>query len=78
MSSWWAGGGVATGGPGCGRSSGTLWLATGMMMMNMISSTSITSTSGVVLISTIGAKSPLGGTVADAGRMVAAKLRQGS
>ena len=56
MSSRWIGGGAGTGSGGvAGRSSGTLWLATGMIMMNMIRRTSITSTSGVVLIAEIGA-----------------------
>src|SRR5438874_11501500 len=33
-----------------GRSTGTFWIPTGMVIRNMMSSTSITSTSGVVLI----------------------------
>jgi hypothetical protein len=36
----------------------TVWIATGTAMRKMISSTSITSTSGVVLMSDIGRSSP--------------------
>ena len=38
----------------CGRSSFTAWVCTGMVMMNMIRSTSMTSINGVVLISIMG------------------------
>ena len=42
-----------------GRSSFTAWVWIGMVMMNMISSTSMTSISGVVLMSIIGSPSAL-------------------
>jgi hypothetical protein len=55
MSSRWTTGSAAIGGgTPPGRVSGTLWVAIGMVMMNMISSTSMTSISGVVLSSLIG------------------------
>ena len=46
----WTGGGVLGGGPCCGRSSGTLWVAIGTERISMRSSTSRRSMSGVVLM----------------------------
>ena len=43
----------------CGKSSFTAWVWIGMVMMNMISSTSRTSISGVVLMSMIGSPDEL-------------------
>ena len=42
-----------------GSSSGMEWVITGMVIMNTISNTSITSTSGVTLMSAMGESSPL-------------------
>src|ERR1700759_2160786 len=42
---------------GTGRSSFTAWVCGGMVMMNMMSSTSMTSISGVVLMSIMGSPS---------------------
>ena len=47
------------GGEAAGRSIGIAWVATGMVMMNMIRSTSMTSINGVVFISIIGSPSSL-------------------
>jgi hypothetical protein len=53
----------STGGGGepslCGRSSFTAWVWIGMVMMNMMRSTSRTSISGVVLMSMIGSPDEL-------------------
>ena len=46
-------------GAGLGRSMLTAWVATGMVMMNMMRSTSMTSINGVVFISIIGEPSSL-------------------
>src|SRR5579872_5661275 len=46
----------------CGRSTGTPATSSGAVTMKMISSTSITSTSGVMLISDIGGWRPFRGT----------------
>src|SRR5690349_6454256 len=54
-----SGGGMSVGGCGAGRSMSTEWVATGMVMMNMMSRTSMTSMSGVVFISIIGEPSSL-------------------
>ena len=45
-------------GVGRGISSFTAWVITGKVMMNMMSSTNMTSINGVVLISIIGSSSP--------------------
>ena len=51
--------GIGQVGQGFGRSSFTAWVWIGMVMMNMIRSTSMTSINGVVFISIIGEPSSL-------------------
>ena len=62
--------GLFVGGVACGKSMLTEWVATGMVMMNMMRSTSMTSINGVVFISIIGEPSSLPPLIAIGGTPV--------